>query len=268
MSRLPLVSTEMSDAEQAELLSEVQRQLGRIPNLYAVMANSPATLRGYLALRDALSGGRLNVRVREQLALLTADENGCDYCVAAHTMRAGRMGLSDSEIAAARAARADDPHADAVLHFARAVLRSRGRVDDELIASARRRGVSDAELSEVVGHVALNILSNYFNHVARPELDFPAVATAAAEGQLMIPNWRSATRIELAKGYWLRDRDGRQADAIEDVRIAIEGGFLHVQVANEAEVQVISAPAVARIAYRPGPDMGSAEKAANGTAVH
>lgn len=182
MSRLPLVTTETADAVQAELLTEVRRQLGRVPNLYAAMANSPATLRGYLGFRDALTGGELGARVREQLALLIAAENGCDYCVSAHTMRAGRMGMSDAEIAATRVADAADPHAAAILRLARDVLRSRGRVDDAAVATARRAGVTDTEFGEVVGHVALNVLSNYFNHLAQPELDFPPVAASGSDG--------------------------------------------------------------------------------------
>ncbi|MEV6388246.1 carboxymuconolactone decarboxylase family protein [Nocardia xishanensis] len=253
MSRLPILTPDSADAVQAELLGEVQRQLGRVPNLYATLANSPATLRGYLSLRDALTGGKLRARTREQLALLVAAENGCDYCVAAHTMRAGRMGLSEDEIAATRAGSATDPHADAVLRFARAVMRSRGRVDDTLLAEIRTHGVTDAELAETVGHIALNVLSNYFNHVAKPELDFPAAAPTAPEGTSMTTTWRTATSVELVEGYSLLDRTGQPVRQIEDVQIRIEGGFLHVRTAPEAEIQVVSAPAVARVAYRDQP---------------
>ncbi|WP_039794259.1 carboxymuconolactone decarboxylase family protein [Nocardia araoensis] len=248
MSRLPLVSTDSADAEQSDLLAEVQRQLGRVPNLYAAMANSPATLRGYLNLRDALTKGKLSARAREQLALLVASENGCDYCTAAHTMRADRMGFTEQAIADTRAARAEDPHADAILHVARDVLRTRGRIDDAALASARAGGVSDAELSEIVGHVALNVLSNYFNHVAEPELDFPPAAPT--KGTAMEAKWRPASKVVLVDGYSLVDREGRATRTVDDVHIAIEGGFLHVKVSDSADVQVVSAPAVALVTYR------------------
>ncbi|MEU7144706.1 carboxymuconolactone decarboxylase family protein [Nocardia sp. NPDC046473] len=247
MSRLPLVSTETADTEQAELLTEVQRQLGRVPNLYAGMANSAATLRGYLTMRDALTRGKLTARVREQLALLVASENSCNYCVSAHTMRASRMGFTDEAIAATRDARADDPHANAVLHFAREVIRSHGRVADAAIDSARRHGVSDAELTEIVGHVALNTLSNYFNHVAEPELDFPPVPPA--KGGAMTTRWRQASKVVLVEGYSLLARDGRPVRTIDDVSVTIEGGFLHVKVPGSDEIQIVSAPAVALVTY-------------------
>ncbi|MFD5175839.1 carboxymuconolactone decarboxylase family protein [Nocardia sp. NPDC058379] len=250
MSRLPVLSADTADAEQGELLTEVQRQLGRVPNLYAAMANSPATLRGYLRLRDALTAGKLDARTREQLALLIAADNGCDYCVSAHTMRAAKMGFSPDAITATHAARAEDPHAEAVLRFAREVLRTGGRVADDQLTEARNSGVSDAELTEAVGHVALNVLSNYFNHVARPELDFPP-APHTSKAPAMTPKWRAADTVELVAGYTLTDADGQQTATVRDVRVAIEGGFAHIRVDGSDRVQVVSAPAVALITYRP-----------------
>jgi uncharacterized peroxidase-related enzyme len=163
------------ETDTSNLLAEVERQLGRVPNLYAAMAASPATLDGYLAMRDKLSHGELRLRVREQLALLAAQENGCTYCVSAHTFRAAKLGLSEEELAGTRAADSTDLHTRAVLQTARAVMRTRGKVGDDELAQARAAGVTDAELGEIVAHLALNTLSNYFNHVAQPDLDFPEV---------------------------------------------------------------------------------------------
>jgi uncharacterized peroxidase-related enzyme len=236
-------------AEQRELLDETRRQLGRVPNLYAAMANGPAALRGYLALRAALSAGTLDDRAREQLALLVAQENGCAYCVAAHTMRGARLhDMTGQELQAARHAQDDDPHRAAVLQLARAVLRHRGGVDDELLEHARRAGVTDAEIMEIVGHVALNVFSNYANHVAWPDLDFPPVEMGAQPG---VPRrWQHADLVELAAGYRLTDGTGAETDRLTDVRVAFEGGFVHVRRDGDELVQTVSAPAVRRISYR------------------
>ncbi|MFF5209221.1 carboxymuconolactone decarboxylase family protein [Streptosporangium sp. NPDC000396] len=170
MPRLPQLTDEPTG-----LLDETRRQLGRVPNLYAALANGPAALSGYLAMRDHLTKGVLTVRLREQIALLVAQDNGCTYCVSAHTMRGKRLGLTDEELTQTRDARDTDPHADAILRITREIMRTAGRVDDETLAAARSAGVTDAELAEIVAHVALNTLSNYFNHLAQPELDFPEV---------------------------------------------------------------------------------------------
>ncbi|MBW8803314.1 MAG: alkylhydroperoxidase [Catenulispora sp. 13_1_20CM_3_70_7] len=175
MPRITTVTPENADAEQHDLLDATKRQLGRVPNLYATLAHSPAALRGYLALRDSLLTGVLTERHREQLALLTAQENTCDYCVAAHTMRGERLlKMTAEELRATRHAHDADPHTDAILQTAAAVIADRGRISDATLEQARAAGVTDAELAETVAHIALNTLSNYFNHLARPDLDFPA----------------------------------------------------------------------------------------------
>jgi uncharacterized peroxidase-related enzyme len=158
------------------LLEQTRRQLGRLPNLYAALANGPAALAGYLAMRDHLSHGVLSARLREQLALLVAQENHCTYCVSAHTLRGQKMGLTDDQLIRTREAADDtDPHAHAVLQLAHEIMRTGGRVEDKALGDARQAGVNDAELAEIVAHIALNTLSNYFNHLAQPDLDFPEV---------------------------------------------------------------------------------------------
>lgn len=178
MPRIAQLTPDTAGPDQRDLLAATHRQLGRTPNLYASLANGPAALRGYLALRDALTGGALTERLREQLALLVAQENDCLYCVSAHTLRGARLlAMTPDELLATRRAEDADPHARAVLRTAAALVRGRGRIDDDVLDRARRDGVTDEELAEIVAHIALNTLSNYFNHLAEPELDFPAVAS-------------------------------------------------------------------------------------------
>lgn len=164
------------DPERRELLADTQRQLGRTPNLYRAMAASPAVLRGYLALRETLQAGSLSALDRERLALFVAQENRCGYCVAAHAMRGGRMGLDATELISVRQAHSADPRAAAILRLASGIMRTHGKVDDDLLIATRANQVTDAEIAEVVAHIALNTLSNLFNHVAQPDLDFPPVA--------------------------------------------------------------------------------------------
>ncbi|MFE6854708.1 carboxymuconolactone decarboxylase family protein, partial [Streptomyces sp. NPDC057674] len=115
MPRLPQLTVETADEEQRELLEGTLKQLGKLPNLYAALANGPAALRGYLAMRQALVGGSFNARQREQLALFIAQHNDCTYCVSAHTLRGGKVGLSDRELLDTRhGTDAGDPHMDQV----------------------------------------------------------------------------------------------------------------------------------------------------------
>jgi AhpD family alkylhydroperoxidase len=146
-----------------------------------VMANSPALLAGYLALSGALAGGVIPAPVRERLALSTAEANGCEYCLSAHTYIGTNVAHVDSEeLELARRAESKDPHIAAVLALSDAILQNAGDIDDETLAVARNAGVTDEEIGEIVGHIALNVLTNYFNVLTDVENDWPVVRPHAA----------------------------------------------------------------------------------------
>lgn len=154
----------------------IEKQLGVVPNMMRTMAQSPRVLEGYLALSGALSRGLLPATLQEQIALAVAEANLCNYCLSAHTALGRRAGLSDEQLAASREGLSADAKAQAALQFALAVLRHRGGVGDDDLAHVRRAGFSDAEVAEIIGHVALNVFTNYFNRAADTEIDFPLVA--------------------------------------------------------------------------------------------
>lgn len=177
MSRLAIPAT-ITQAPEASrpLLEAVKAQLGSAPNLFRLVANSPAALEGYLGLSGALGKGSLSASTRERIALAVSQVNTCGYCLAAHTFIGRNMlKLDDAEIAANRRGRSADTRADAALHFAVQVTEQRGHVSDEDLRAVKDAGYSDAEIVEIVLHVALNTLTNYVNEVARTEVDFPVV---------------------------------------------------------------------------------------------
>jgi uncharacterized peroxidase-related enzyme len=151
-----------------------------VPNLIATMANSPAVATAYLGLSQALSTGSLSARLREQIALAVAESNGCGYCLAAHTALGKGAGLSKQETCDARRAASHDAREQAPLDFARTVVADRGVVDDADVEQVRQAGYTDGEIGEIVANVALNLFTNYFNHVAETEIDFPAAPSLAA----------------------------------------------------------------------------------------
>ncbi len=181
MPRLKAIETAEADPKAKALLGSVQKKLGMTPNLMRTMANSPAVLEAYLAFGSALGKGSLPAKLREQIALTVGELNGCQYCLSAHSALGKMVGLSDEEIADSRRGVSPDRKTEAALQFARKVVTERGWVTDEDVAHLRSAGASDAELSEIVGAVALNIFSNYFNHVAGTEVDFPEVEAPGNE---------------------------------------------------------------------------------------
>ena len=180
MSRLTAPQSHEIDPKARKVLDGVERALGFVPNMMRTMAAAPAVLTGYANLGAALAGGRLGATLREKIALLAAQENGCDYCAAAHTALAGVEGLSVEAILDARRGAAVDPREQAALDFARAVLEQRGRVSDAELARVRSAGYADGDIAEIVANVAHAIYTNYFNNVAGTDIDFPRVAELAA----------------------------------------------------------------------------------------
>jgi uncharacterized peroxidase-related enzyme len=182
MSRIHTpTSIEAAPAAAQPLLEAVKKQFGMVPNLFRVVANSPAALEGYLGLNGALAKGALDARTRQRIALAVAEVDGCDYCLSAHSYIGKNLAkLDDAEIEASRNGSSHDPKAAAAVRFAAKIARQRGHVSDADLAEARNAGFDDAQLIEIVAHVALNILTNYVNVVAGTEIDFPAVAPARA----------------------------------------------------------------------------------------
>lgn len=176
MQRIQPIQNADATGKAKQLLDGVQAKLGITPNLMKTLAQSPAALEGYLNFSSALGTGALNGKFREQIALAVAQANSCEYCLAAHTAIGGMVGLKAEEVAASRHSDSVDAKQDAGLKFAQALVVQRGLVSDAALDRVRKAGYTDGEITEIVANVAINILTNYFNHVAQTEVDFPKVA--------------------------------------------------------------------------------------------
>jgi uncharacterized peroxidase-related enzyme len=180
MPRLNPVVPQTAQGRAKTLLEGVQASLGVTPNMMRTMAQSPAVLEGYLGFLGALAKGSLSAKVREQIALTVAQANSCDYCLSVHAALGKGLGLTADDISRSRAATSPDPKVDAGLQFARVVVDRRGLVPDSEIKQLRPARYSDGEISELVANIAINVFTNYFNHIAGTEIDFPHVSAKAA----------------------------------------------------------------------------------------
>jgi uncharacterized peroxidase-related enzyme len=180
MSRLNTIAPETATGKVKQLLDGVQHKLGMVPNMMRIMANSPAVLDGYLHLNGSLSLGKLPAKIREQLALAISEANQCEYCLGAHSTVGKMVGLTGDQIRDARLGTAVDAKTDVLLHFARKVLDSHGRVSQSDLEEVHEAGYDDGEIAEVIAHVALNVLTNFFNNAVETDLDFPKAAKLTA----------------------------------------------------------------------------------------
>ena len=88
--------------------------------------------------------------------------------------------MSVEEIVASRRGTSPDSKTEAALSFARKIVKERGLVSDDDVASLRLAGYDDGAITEIVANVALNIFTNYFNHVAQTDIDFPKASALEA----------------------------------------------------------------------------------------
>jgi uncharacterized peroxidase-related enzyme len=175
MSRIAAIDPNAAPAAVKPLLDAVQKGMGVTPNLFRVAAQSPAALEALVALFGATAKGHFDARTREAIALAVSESNACDYCLSAHAALGKRAGLTDDALAQARLAKSSDARVGAILTVTRAIVERRGRLGEATIDEARRSGLSDADIVEVVANVALTTFTNYLNEVAGTDIDFPVV---------------------------------------------------------------------------------------------
>lgn len=176
MSRLHPVDPSTATGKGKELLDAVKGKLGIVPNMTRVMATSPVVLEAYLGFSGALGGGLLDAKTREELALVTAQQNHCNYCLSAHTAIGKMVGLSHDQIVASREGTGTSPKATAALSFAKRVLETKGQISEADLATIRDANFSEGEIAEIIAHVALNVFTNYFNIATDVDIDFPKVS--------------------------------------------------------------------------------------------
>ena len=178
MSRIAIPDLDAAPAASRPTLDALGKQLGFVPNLFRLVSISPAALTAMTGLSGALAK-TLDTKTRERIALATAEVNGCDYCVAAHSYLGLKLAkMTPDEVALNRQGKSSDPTADAAVRFAAKVAQSRGRVDDEDLRAVRRAGFADAQIVEIVALVAQNVFTNLLNNVAQTPIDFPAAQVA------------------------------------------------------------------------------------------
>ncbi len=176
VARIAPVVLENTDQTTADTLRAVEKKIGMIPNLYGTFAQSPAALNGYLGFAEALTKGRLSAGQREIVALAVGQANACQYCLSAHTLIGKGAGLSEEAIAKARAGSGESGIDNAIAELAVKIVKQRGVLSDDDMQSARDAGIDDGLVIEIIANVALNTLTNYTNHIAGTDIDFPVVS--------------------------------------------------------------------------------------------
>jgi AhpD family alkylhydroperoxidase len=172
VTRIPVHTVESAPEGSRDVLEALEAKFGKVLNIHGAMAHSPAVLQTYAAIQSALQDhATLDARTREAIALAVAAVDECSYCQAAHTAGGKAAGLTGQETVDIRRGTVDDPALDALLALVREQAAHVGHVEDSTWQQALDAGWSDAQLTETSAVVALNLFTNYFNHLVGTELD-------------------------------------------------------------------------------------------------
>ncbi|USX24480.1 carboxymuconolactone decarboxylase family protein [Oxalobacteraceae bacterium OTU3CINTB1] len=160
----------------AQLFTAIKSAAGMVPNAYAAIGNnSPLALEAALNLDAALRKASLSAKELEVIKLAVSEIGGCDYCLAAHTLFAGKLGLSREAVGRVRHnLPTGEARLDALAGFVHAVVGARGEVPAEVVAAVRAAGYSDTQVVDALLAVSAITFTNLFNRVNATALDFPA----------------------------------------------------------------------------------------------
>lgn len=164
----------VADAPEASrpLLEGIEKSFGGVPNLFAKFASSPALLEAYGAISKIFgSATGFDASERQVVAISASVENGCTYCVAAHSTIAGMERVPADVIAALREGTPLPEKLEALRTFTLHVVRNRGWVPEEELQAFLDAGYTQQHVLDVVLGVAMKTISNYANHITGPELD-------------------------------------------------------------------------------------------------
>jgi len=173
MSKLEKVSKENASKESIEIFESLESKVGMVPNVYATLGNSAKALKATLSIGEILQGGEFNGKETEAIALAVAQTNDCGYCLAAHTAVGKSQGLSEDETVALRNGSIEDDKLKALTDLAKSITEKRGYPSEDLVDNFFDAGYNQAALSELIVLVGLNTITNYTNHIAQTEIDFP-----------------------------------------------------------------------------------------------
>ena len=173
MKKLSVIKKEQASEQSRKIFEGIEKAVGMLPNIYAVIGNSANALGSYLTFSEAQKNGVFNAKEREAIFLAVSEENECNYCLSAHTTIAKMNGFDEDETLQLRAGNHSDRKLNILTNLAKSIVANRGKADEELVQSFYEIGYNEEALVDLVALVVDKTFSNYIGRLAKPEIDFP-----------------------------------------------------------------------------------------------
>lgn len=173
MKQLPVLTKDQAPEQSRQIFEGIEKAVGMLPNIYAVIGNSANALNSYLTFSEAQKNGSFNAREREAIFLAVSEENGCNYCLSAHTAIAKMNGFSEEDTLQLRAGTYNDRKLSVITNLAKSIVINRGRADEDLVNVFYEVGYDEEALVDLVALVVEKTFTNYIGRLSKPAIDFP-----------------------------------------------------------------------------------------------
>ncbi len=173
MNTLKVIGFTEAKKETQEIYSQVKTKIGMLPNLYASMGVSDKLLGGFLTYRETIQSGEFTAKEYEAIALITSQENGCAYCISAHSALAKMNGFTEKDTLSIRDKSIEDPKSNALVNLASQLVIQKGKPEQTAVNNFLEAGYNKAAFAELIAAVALTTITNTIYHNGGFEIDFP-----------------------------------------------------------------------------------------------
>lgn len=163
--------------EAQKLLQGIQSSFGFVPNLFSYMAEAPVTIEAYLALNQLIGKSSLTPAQAQTALLAVSLENNCNFCSVAHRALGKKAGAKTQTIEALlNQSPIDDEKDRALVELVQVIVKERGQVPDVNLQTFFAAGFTKQQVFELILVVSIKTLSNYINHLTRPEVNAELIA--------------------------------------------------------------------------------------------
>lgn len=159
-------------ANNQEIFDNLNKGLGMVPNLYAVMALSDTALGNYLAFQNAKT--TFSNKEKQTVNLVVSQVNECSYCQAAHTTLGKMNGLTEEQTIEIRKGSASfDNKLDVLVKLAKEIIAKKGFTSTEAVDAFINAGYTKGQVIELIFLVAEKTAMNYVHAITKVDIDFP-----------------------------------------------------------------------------------------------
>lgn len=172
MKKLSALTKEQAPEQSKQIFEGIEKVVGRLPNIYAVIGNSPNALESFLTFSEAQKNGSFNAKEKEAVFLAVSEEHGCYYCLSAHTAITKMNGYSDAEALHLRAGTHSDRKLSVLTNLAKSIAVNRGRADEDLVNAFYDIGYDEKALIDLVALIVEITFTTYIGRLSQVEIDF------------------------------------------------------------------------------------------------